>query len=304
MDLHVLAPNGGVILQKKRIGFVKGCVAPNKGKLRTHCGRGHPFIETNIRIQKRPDGIIFRACKLCQRAGKKAALKRGNLREATVRRVMEALDQGRTLSTITKPKAARAQGLKIVIMAARLIPFRRKHPKFDRLLLKRSAENAERNREQSLSLLRISAPAIVIARSLDIWEIIRSSVPESWPTEKREETISRLGLAVSEGRVNATPQAIAAAVQKAASAHNKMFSEWAVGGGAGKWVSLERRSTRMAQPRSAIPYQRASGGDEQLRTRESLPSHRGLAIVANQVLGPPRWSPVVSLIRSRPDLSA
>jgi hypothetical protein len=107
------------------------------------------------------------------------------------------------------------------------------------LLLKRSAENAKRDREQRYSLLRVSAPALVIARGLDIWEIIRASVPEWWPAEKREETISRLGLAVSEGRVSATPQAIEAAVQKAASAHNKMFSEWAVGGGAGKWVSLE-----------------------------------------------------------------
>jgi hypothetical protein len=166
---------------------------------------------------------------------RRLTFKRGNLQEQTIRRVFAALDEGGTITTMTG--GAKALGLKKIIGYQRLAGLHVSQPKLGRLIWKRSAENAKRKVRERYSLVRVSVPAIVSARSLDIWTMIRAAVPAWWGEEKREEVISRLATAVCEGRVK--PHQIREAVHTMATAHDRMFTQYAMGGGAGKWRSID-----------------------------------------------------------------
>src|SRR5713226_3555530 len=112
---------------------------------RTHCKHGHPFSGKNL--YNSPDGKERRCWASC-------LTRNGNTRrrmsEQQARRVVEALNDGKTIANIT------AAGKPSYILNHRaLLLFRQKHPKFDRIVVRLSTANAKvHHAEASADTLR------------------------------------------------------------------------------------------------------------------------------------------------------
>jgi hypothetical protein len=112
---------------------------------RTHCKHGHPFSGKNL--YNSPDGKERRCWASCM-------TRNGNTRRRTseqqARRVVEALNDGKTIANIT------AAGKPSYILNHRaLLLFRQKHPKFDRIVVRLSTANAKvHHAEASADTLR------------------------------------------------------------------------------------------------------------------------------------------------------
>jgi hypothetical protein len=124
----------------------------------------------------------------------------GNLTEPTVRKVFAALDDGRTITSITDAPTAKRQGYKKMINRRHLIAFRALHPKLGDLPWKRSEENSALSRKTRLTLIRVIAPAIVRAAN-DIMGEIAAAVPRQLPRDLRDDAIQNIWLAVTERKL-------------------------------------------------------------------------------------------------------
>lgn len=202
----------------------------------THCKNGHELTGDNVYVWKhgKTRGLL-RQCKICARERGKKKDYSGNLSEATVRRVIEAVESGATLTALSGN--SRNGKVPFVVNVTRLSIFRKNTPKFDRWITPRLLKNAEANRVALAQERRKTVPTILLVKSHDIMDVIRAGIPQHWDREKQNDVLGRVWLELSEGRVKR--HQIPDAIKQASIAHNRMFSEWAMGGGAGKWRSLD-----------------------------------------------------------------
>lgn len=54
-----------------KVNTLRGETLPAKNLKKTHCPKGHPYIETNIYLEKSKYNTLLRRCKTCQLAKKK-----------------------------------------------------------------------------------------------------------------------------------------------------------------------------------------------------------------------------------------
>jgi hypothetical protein len=98
---------------------------------RTHCRYGHPLSGENLFVA--PEG--WRRCRICT---DKSHAENRKVSEQQARNVVEALQEGKTIADIT------AGGKPTYLINNRaLLLFRRKNPKFDRVVVRLSTANAK-----------------------------------------------------------------------------------------------------------------------------------------------------------------
>ena len=111
----------------KAAQFRKGSVLRG----RTHCKFGHPLSGDNLFLHSKG----WRCCRICD--AKSHELNR-RMSDQQARRVVDALNAGKTISNICKG------GTDDYILNHRaLLLFRQKHPKFDRFVIQLSTANAK-----------------------------------------------------------------------------------------------------------------------------------------------------------------
>ncbi|OSJ16833.1 hypothetical protein BST63_10595 [Bradyrhizobium canariense] len=159
---------------------------------KTHCKFGHPLSGANL--FRSTDG--FRRCRACF---SNSMANNRTVNEDQARRVVEALNAGAIISQFTK---ANRPGY--ILNNRALTLFRRKHPKFDRFVLKRSAANVEIRRGEGSP----ARDARIIEKSdalddkgADIFALIRAAVPYGLPAQIRQDTISAMALAIVQRRL-------------------------------------------------------------------------------------------------------
>jgi hypothetical protein len=117
--------------------------------------------------------------------------------EAQARKVVEALNDGKTISNITgagKPS--------YILNHRALLLFRRKHPKFDRLVVRLSSANAKiHHAEASARRFQILRAPSIAEHGVDIFKLIRSAVPVHLPPQIRDDVIGAMALEVVEGKL-------------------------------------------------------------------------------------------------------
>ncbi len=160
---------------------------------RTHCKYGHPFSGENLFIS--PEG--WRRCQICIA---KSHGENRTMSEQQARRVVEALNEGKTIANITMG------GTPSYILNHRaLLMFRQRHPKFERLVLRLSTANAKVHHAEAAArraqILR--APAIA-EHGADIFLLIRSAVPANLPVQIRDDVIGAMALEIVEGKLRFT----------------------------------------------------------------------------------------------------
>ena len=159
-------------------------------KSRTHCKLGHPLSGANLLFHSKG----WRCCRMCDA---KSHEENRRLSDHQARRVVDALNEGKTIADITKG----GKGAYIANHRALLL-FRQKHPKFDRFVVRMSTANAKVHHTEAAArraqLLR--APDIS-SRGADIFMLIRSAVPTSLPAQIRDDVIGAMALAVVEGKL-------------------------------------------------------------------------------------------------------
>jgi hypothetical protein len=178
--------------EARRISEVNGRLG--KGALkrnRTRCKNGHPLSGSNLYLAP---GRWERKCRICMK--ERDECKR-RVSEQQAMLVVEALNDGKTISNITKP------GTNTYILNHRaLLLFRQKHPKFDRFVVRRSSANAKVHHAEGWArraqILR--APAIA-ERGADIFRLIRAAVPAYLPAQIRDDVIGAMALEVVEGKL-------------------------------------------------------------------------------------------------------
>lgn len=184
-----------------------------KGSLRstlTHCKYGHPFSGENLYLAP---GRKERKCLAClKRRGERAR----RVSEQQARRVVEALNEGKTISNITKT------GQSYIVNHRALLLFRQKHPTFDRFVVRRSAANAKvRHAEATARRFQIlRAPAPVD----DIFALLRSAVPATLPRQIRDDVIGKMALEIFEGKLR--PADIGRRVREYVAAQFREFSNF------------------------------------------------------------------------------
>jgi hypothetical protein len=206
---------------------------------KTHCQRGHPMIPSNIRLSMRR-GLPQRRCRACQRQAQLIRAKRlgakkytGNISMEKARGMLLALREGKTLNQIT----SNGEGPnRLGVHSYQWAMFCRNNRQVGRMAERLAKKNRILSFARPTRAMKLmAAPTIVVARGLDVLTAIRAAVPEWWDAERREEVISRLGVAIAEGRVK--PHEISARVDEFATAHARMFTQYAPTGG--KWFSLD-----------------------------------------------------------------
>ena len=187
------------------------CRAAAKKPLRTHCSKGHAFTpENSYRIPK----TGYLDCRICMR---RRWLDRGtHLSEPTIRRIFDGLRDGASLRDLYRKKKEGGR----IIGQRKLYNFMAANPKFSRLI----KDLARKNVEERGHLRRKSTPRIVLQNSFDIWDEIRAAVPESLPSQDRDEVVARIGLAVCEGTIGRSE--IQGRVREFIAAHFRMFSKY------------------------------------------------------------------------------
>lgn len=159
---------------------------------KTHCKFGHLLSGANL--FRSTDG--FRRCRACF---SNSMANNRTVNEDQARRVVEALNAGAIISQFTK---ANRPGY--ILNNRALTLFRRKNPKFDRFVLKRSVVNVEVRRVEGSPArdLRIIQKADVLTeKGADIFALIRAAVPYGLPVQIRQDTISAMALAFVERRL-------------------------------------------------------------------------------------------------------
>jgi hypothetical protein len=92
--------------------------------------------------------------------------------EQQARKVVEALNGGQTISNVC------ASGPSYIINNTALLIFRRKHPKYDRLVVRLSSANAKvHHAEAAARRFQIVRAPTIAAHGTDIFMLIRSAVP-------------------------------------------------------------------------------------------------------------------------------
>ncbi len=161
------------------------------------CRRGHAVVGDNILIEHRSV-----TCRKCDNLSHKKARKSGNVGEVIVRRVLEALREGKTMAEISGRRGGRYIGSKI-ILNTRLDAFCSQHPKIGERIRALSTKNAITQRLAKIETRRarplITSPAI--HTSNDIKEVIQAAVPRGLPADHRDDAIQNIWMAVLEGRL-------------------------------------------------------------------------------------------------------
>jgi hypothetical protein len=188
------------------------CKGESKRKL-THCKYGHPLSGDNLYLAP---GRKERKCLACLK--RRGELER-RISEQQTRRVIEALNNGGTIATITH------SGPNYIVNHRALLLFRQKHPKFDRLVVRLSTTNAKVHQAEAtarrLQILR--APAIA-ERGADIFALIRSAVPTTLPAQIRDDVIGAMALEIVEGKLR--PSDIRRRLCEYISAQFRQFSKY------------------------------------------------------------------------------
>src|SRR5229473_8432374 len=156
---------------------------------RTHCKHGHPFSGKNLYIS--PDGKERRCWACMTRNGNTGR----RMSEQQARRVVEALNDGKTIANIT------AAGKPSYIVNHRaLLLFRQKHPKFDRIVVRLSTANAKvHHAEASARRAQILRAHTIAEHGADIFTLIRAAVPGSLPAQIRDDVIGSMAPELVEG---------------------------------------------------------------------------------------------------------
>jgi hypothetical protein len=179
---------------------------------RTHCRFGHPFSGENLFVT--PKG--WRRCRICT---EKNDAEDRRMSEQQARRVVEALHEGKTISNITK------SGPTYIVNHRALLLFRRRHPKYERLVVRLSTTNAKVHHTEAMArrfqILR--APSIV-EHGADIFMLIRSAVPTTLPAQIRDDVIGTMALEVVEGKLR--PADLRRRVREYVSAQFGQFSKY------------------------------------------------------------------------------
>jgi len=120
--------------------------------------------------------------------------------EQQARRVVEALNEGKTIANITKSGSP-----SYILNHRALLLFRQKHPKFERLVLRLSTANAKVHHAEAAARRAqvLRAPAID-AHGADIFMLIRSAVPANLPAQIRDDVIGAMALEIVEGKLRPT----------------------------------------------------------------------------------------------------
>jgi len=159
---------------------------------RTHCKFGHLFAGDNL--FRTPEG--WRRCRVCM---EKSHSENRTVSEHQARRVVEALTDGRTIANITK------SGPTYVLNNRALLLFRRKHPKFDRLVVRLSTANAKvHHAEAGARRAQVHRAPSIADHGVDIFLQIRSAVPTTLPAQIRDDVIGAMALEVAEGKLRPT----------------------------------------------------------------------------------------------------
>jgi hypothetical protein len=165
-----------------------------KGSFRstfTHCKYGHPFSGDNLYLAP---GRKERKCLACL---KRRGERERRVSEQQARRVVEALNEGKTISNITK------SGTQFYILNHRaLFLFRQKHPKFDQFVVSRSTANAKiHHAEATARRFRMLRAPNIAAHGEDIFAVIRSAVPANLLAQIRDDVIGAMALEIVEGKL-------------------------------------------------------------------------------------------------------
>ncbi len=134
-------------------------------KNRTHCRLGHPLSGTNLLIHSKG----WRCCRICDT---KSHDENRRMSEEQARRVVDALQAGKTVANVTK------SGTDDYILNHRaLLLFRKKHPKYDRLVFRLSTANAKVHRiEAAARRFQIVRAPTIAEHGADIFSLIRGAV--------------------------------------------------------------------------------------------------------------------------------
>ena len=160
----------------------------------THCKHGHPLSGDNLYMFT-SRGRQERKCVICN---KRLAKFERRVSEDQARRVVESLNEGRTLRQITK------SGPSYVLNNTALLLFRKRHPKFDRLVLRLSTANAKVHlAEAGARRAQTTRAATIAAHGDDYFDLIQSVVPSTLPIEIRKEVISAMASDVVEAKLRA-----------------------------------------------------------------------------------------------------
>jgi hypothetical protein len=180
---------------------------------RTHCTYGHPLSGENLFVA--PEG--WRRCRICT---DKSHAENRRMSEQQARRVVEALHEGKTIADITgagKPT--------YIVNNRALLLFRRKHPKYERIVVRLSSANAKVHYAEAWArraqILR--GPAIA-AHGADIFMLIRSAVPANLPPQIRDDVIGAMALEIVEGKLR--PKDIGRRVREFFTAQFRQFSKF------------------------------------------------------------------------------
>jgi hypothetical protein len=162
----------------------------------THCKHGHPLSGDNLYLYV-SHGRHERKCLTCH---KRLAETGRRTSEHQARGVVEALNQGMTIVQITKT------GPSYILNATAGTPlFRKKHPKFDRLVMQRSRANAKVHLAEA-GARRAQAHRLpsIADHGSDIFLMISAAVPTTLPAQIRDDVIGAMGLAIVEGKLRPT----------------------------------------------------------------------------------------------------
>jgi hypothetical protein len=133
----------------------------------THCKHGHPLAGENLFRTR--EG--WRRCRICV---EKSHDENRTMSEDQARQVVTSLNDGGTISAVT------ASGKPTYIVNHRALQlFRKKPPRFDRLVMRLSTANAKVHRLEATArrFQIVRAPAIA-EQGADIFSLIRSAVPD------------------------------------------------------------------------------------------------------------------------------
>jgi hypothetical protein len=160
----------------------------------THCRNGHPLSGENLYVF--PSGKE-RGCRTCINFRSRF---RRKMSEDQARRVVESLQQGETIATITTGGSPT-----YVVNHRALSIFRKKNPKFERLVFRLSTVNAKvHHAEASAPRAQILRAPAIAERGADIFMLIRAAVPAYLPAQIRDDVIGAMALEVVEGKLRST----------------------------------------------------------------------------------------------------
>lgn len=189
-------------------------------KHKTHCKHGHAFSDANTLLERDAAGSFRRRrCRACR---KRPPSK--NLREATVRKLIQAIDEGQTLARICGGMHGHTYvGGKILSVGA-FHAFCATRPRLgERLIAK-----LENNRKVAFAGMAyrkrlLAAPAVLRNDGVDIFEAIACATARLHESI-RDDVMGSMFVAASEGRLKISD--VSARVREFVAAHNRMFSQY------------------------------------------------------------------------------